>query len=166
MDARLEWLVAVANGEDEQRRAGPPDAIAAAAAALADKYGWWYDPVLGPEVVLEMAELVAATLAAEHNTPLDPADRIVGVVDENTDAPPPTRTLAWGVIAELLPQRTYRVVVDEAEQHLLASTEENWDLGINDRVQVEIEHTWTPDPEMPSRGLGMITSVMIVQVKR
>ena len=165
MDPRLEWLVAVANDEDEARRAGPPDAVTGAALAIADKYGWWYDPVLSPEMVLEIAELVEQVLRSDDLPPAAPTDRIVGG-GENLDAPVPTKTLAWGVIAELLPERTYRVIADGAETHLLATGGEDLDLGVNDRVQIEIEHTWTADPEDPTKGLGRITSVTITQVKR
>lgn len=61
---RLAWLRELVKAEEGDDVGDPPDRIAAAAAAIAKQYGWWDDPVLSPEVILEMAELVAGVVAS------------------------------------------------------------------------------------------------------
>jgi hypothetical protein len=61
---RIAWLAKVV---DEDPTAGPPpDPAAAAALALAERYGWWDDPVLGPEVLNEIVEIVVGAFNGYH----------------------------------------------------------------------------------------------------
>lgn len=63
IDYRIEWLQSYVDADDPAVLPPPPDSITAAAAALGDAFGWWYDPVLGPSTVLEMAEIVSVVLS-------------------------------------------------------------------------------------------------------
>ena len=69
-DDRVAWLEAVDqtdyedDGNTRKPTAPPPDAIAAAALALCDHFGWYDDPVLTPVTAVEIAEVSAAALAA------------------------------------------------------------------------------------------------------
>lgn len=62
IDRRVEWLWSYIEADDPSTLPQPPDNAAAAAAALGDTFGWWYDPVLGPETALEMVQTVIAVL--------------------------------------------------------------------------------------------------------
>lgn len=62
--ARVAWLTKV---YDEDPQAGPaPDRVAAAALALAERYGRWYDPVLSPETAVEIVETVMNALDGRY----------------------------------------------------------------------------------------------------
>lgn len=76
---RLQWLQIYEGAEegDEILTSRPSDPLLAAAVAIVEEYGWWSDPVLGPESVLEMAELAYAAIAP---TVLEPS-----VIDQILD---------------------------------------------------------------------------------
>lgn len=66
---RLTYVQAVMDSDDPidpattpDRPPVAPDRVAAAAVALGEHFGWWSDPVLSPEMAVEYAEIVAATL--------------------------------------------------------------------------------------------------------
>lgn len=61
-EIRIAWLKKMA--DDDPSAGPPPDPAARAALALADKYGWWYDPVLGPDVLNEIVEIVVGAFNA------------------------------------------------------------------------------------------------------
>lgn len=59
---RLAWVRKVCDYDPDENDGSspgpPPDRVAAAAAAIGEKYGWWYDPVLSPETTIEIVETV------------------------------------------------------------------------------------------------------------
>lgn len=58
-DERLAWLTAAVEADETP---AAPDAVLAAALRVGETFGWYYDPVLGPDTVLELVELVATAL--------------------------------------------------------------------------------------------------------